>query len=240
LLPDGRVLVVGGQRGSCAYRSGGCTIEIWDPATESFSPAGWGRSGPIDALFLVDGRVLAVAPFGGVDRWDPISGSFDRIGRFSNPHYQGTATPLADGRVLVIGGWYTGLEAEVFDPDSGSSSPAGELIGQGVNLLGPTATLLRDGRVLVAGGSTESGQPLAAQVWDPASASFTLTGSLAEGRLGGHSATLLADGRVLIVGGGATCANVFQCSPLALATAEIWNPATGLFTPAAAEAEGSQ
>jgi hypothetical protein len=73
-----------------------------------------------------------------------------------------------------------------------------------------TATLLTDGRVLVIGGN--EGNPSTAEVWDPATASFSPVGSLAEaGPV--STATLLPDGRVLVIGRNAT--------------AEVWEPSDG-------------
>ncbi len=81
-----------------------------------------------------------------------------------------------------------------------------------------SATLLPDGRVLVVGGGTERGMTASAEIWDPATASFSPAGSLAE-RSVNHTATLLPDGRVLIVGG-------------ERASAEVWDPVTASFGPA--------
>src|SRR5262245_14416151 len=76
-----------------------------------------------------------------------------------------------------------------------------------------SATRLHDGRVLIAGctGTTS------ADVYDPASHTFTATGSMTAARCG-HSATLLADGRVLIAGGNGH-------------SAEVYDPSNGTFTP---------
>jgi hypothetical protein len=66
-----------------------------------------------------------------------------------------------------------------------------------------TATRLLDGRVLVTGGVslTAGGQSLTeSEIYDPATGSFSMTGSLHVGRRR-HTATLLPDGRVLVVGG---------------------------------------
>ena len=66
---------------------------------------------------------------------------------------------------------------------------------------GHTATLLQDGRVLVVGnGGETSAAGTAADVYDPATGTFSRTGSMKLGRWL-HTATLLADGRVLILGG---------------------------------------
>ncbi len=72
---------------------------------------------------------------------------------------------------------------------------------------GHTATLLPNGKVLVVGGEhlLTSAAPFGltdtAELYDPVTGNFTLTGSLNTARTG-HTATLLPSGKVLIVGGG--------------------------------------
>ena len=86
-----------------------------------------------------------------------------------------------------------------------------------------TATLLPSGQVLIAGGGAGGSFLGTAELYDPATESFTLTtGGLNTAREF-HTATLLQDGTVLIAGGNSSLA--------ATASAEIYNPATGTFTP---------
>ncbi len=98
----------------------------------------------------------------------------------------------------------------------------------------PTATLLNDGRVLVVGGY--GGGEDSAEIWDPATGSFSAAGLLIHGRHG-HTATLLQDGRVLIVGGDGLVGRVpeglmTEGQVGSVAEAEIWDPTTLTFSPA--------
>jgi len=93
---------------------------------------------------------------------------------------------------------------------------------------GHTATLLNNGMVLVAGGANNSAGGTAAasaELYNPATGTFTYTGNMNTAR-SLHTATLLNNGLVLIAGG----APVFESSDV-LASAELYNPATGTFTP---------
>jgi hypothetical protein len=95
---------------------------------------------------------------------------------------------------------------------------------------GFSATLLGSGRVLVAGGLTsfKTGEATAAaELYDPATGSFSPTGSMATPRLA-LSATLLADGRILAAGGRGSLGGT------SLASAEIYDPASGTFNPSGA------
>ena len=62
-----------------------------------------------------------------------------------------------------------------------------------------TATLLPNGKVLVAGGSAPTGPLACAELYDPASGTWTATGSLGTARYS-HTATLLPNGKVLVAG----------------------------------------
>jgi hypothetical protein len=96
----------------------------------------------------------------------------------------------------------------------------------GVARYGHFATLLSNGKVLIIGGNVQSGSNVVptekAELYDPATNSFTSAGSTASKWVGG--ATLLADGRVLISG---EANSDFS----ALAPSEVYDPATGKFSP---------
>jgi hypothetical protein len=135
-----------------------------------------------------------------------------------------TATPLADGSVLVAGGCD-------IDGCGRATASAFLLTAEGARPTTPltqprdghTATPLADGRVLVVGGyAAESTAPVAtAEVFDPASGRWEPTAPLRVGR-GGHATARLGDGRVLVAGG--------WDGNTGTAQTEIFDPATGTWT----------
>jgi N-acetylneuraminic acid mutarotase len=152
-----------------------------------------------------------------------------------------TATLLADGGVLVVGGYdreaarIAGVEpsplasAELYDPGSGRWTATGSMATPRV---GHTATLLRDGRVLVVGGGEEEtrmeGGPRSstAELYDPSSGKWTAAGNMGEVRKG-FTATLLLNGRVLVAGGDG-----------GYVAAELYDPSSGKWTATGSMADG--
>ncbi|WP_233261808.1 kelch repeat-containing protein [Vitiosangium sp. GDMCC 1.1324] len=99
-----------------------------------------------------------------------------------------------------------------------------------------TATLLPNGKVLASGGLVdediwEPGADLSyksAEVYDPATGTWSPTGAMSEGRAR-YTATLLLNGKVLVAGGIGT--NPTTGNGMPLATAEVYDPATGTWSP---------
>jgi len=141
---------------------------------------------------------------------------FKPDGSMGTARYHHTATLLKDGTVLVAGG--PGLNtAEKYDPGTGKFTPTTGKMN--IDRDGHTATLLNTGKVLISGGTDVYNNNAAlatAELFDPATGMFTLTGNMSVARTG-HNATLLNDGKVLITGGNTL-------------TAELFDPGTGMFT----------
>ena len=109
MLPDGRVLIAGGQAGG-PWGTRVTSTQIYDPRAGSFFPGpelSENRFKLSKAMVsLKDGRVLIA---GGADRpelYDPNSGAFVPVGGAALDGFLfSTATLLGDGRVLLAGGY---------------------------------------------------------------------------------------------------------------------------------------
>src|SRR6516165_5480278 len=108
LLPDGKVLVVGG---------GTASAELYNPATRTFSPAGRMAVPRTDATatLLRDGKVLVAGGLlrgkiqqASAELFDPTTGRWSATGSMQVPRSGQTATLLPDGKVVVAGGGCNG------------------------------------------------------------------------------------------------------------------------------------
>ena len=192
------------------------------------------------ATKLDDGRVLVAGGFNtSSELYDQGTKTWSATGNTLGAHRGHTATKLTDGRVLIAGGGacpITSATSELYVPAQGKWKPAGLLNTQRFN---HTAVLLPNGKVLVAGGFSSEyyGAPLtSAELYDPATGSWTYTGNLAQAR-GFHTMTLLPSGKVLVTGGSNVSEENAE-SPHLLTSAELYDPATGKWTSAGSLSTG--
>ncbi|HLG99220.1 MAG TPA: hypothetical protein VKX49_23115 [Bryobacteraceae bacterium] len=240
LLKDGRVLVVGGFSSRADF-SGSAPInnsgaEIYDPTAAKFTsvgPMATNRQGHTASL-LPDGRVLIAGGTGpgnintlptldSAEIFDPAARAFSVANPMQDARAGHIAASLADGRVLVAGGYGPAPQtAEIFDPATGRFTFTG---GLNAERDLSAAALLSNGQVLVLGGY--SNFPVAtnsAELFNPATGTFTITGNMGVPR-GETTATTLLDGRVLVTGG------VTNHNLAPVASAELYTPVTqGLVT----------
>jgi N-acetylneuraminic acid mutarotase len=233
LLPNGNLLVVGGQTtggGLLAsaqfYNS---NTGLWSPVAINLATARAFHS----ATLLASGQVLVAGGAGAgagasAEVYNSADGAWLATGNLSSTRFLHTATVLANGRVLVVGGrMNTGSGAlassETYHPATGWSVITNNLLTARVN---HTATLLANGTVLVAGGFN-TGQLASAELYDPGAERWSVAAPLFNGRYH-HTATLLLNGKVLVTGG---LTNVSGGTVSSAATSELYDPATGAWTP---------
>ena len=245
----GDVLIAGGA--SASNRSL-ASAEFFDPASGQFfltGPAAASRAGAIAAPIAaskvlvgggfsggasirqfslnLDGKVISSAEI-----FDRATGAFSPAATMATPRMAFTATALNNGKVLVAGGFDNAGNvldsAEVYDPGERKFVAVGNLMSD--HRVFHTATLLSNGKVLVAGGATNlSGDTTnSADIYDPATNTFSAATSPMDHQRAAHSATLLASGalagKVLITGGGGGSSVFFKDS-----SAEIYDPASQQF-----------
>jgi len=210
--------------------------QVLQPGWSSTGSMSVGRSGQT-ATLLANGTVLVAGgnngdccfsstSFATSEIYDPATGGWRRTGSMSVARSWHTATLLPSGKVLVAGGTFDDrASAEIYDPETGTWSPA-------ANMTEPrsfhTATLLPVGKVLVAGGTGPRGDAngflATAELYDPATNTWTSTGNMTTIFGGFHRAALLFDGRVLLAGG--------YGIPGAQASADLYDPNTGTWSAA--------
>jgi hypothetical protein len=223
LLPDGRVLIAGGSDGT-TY---GTSAEIYDPAKGAFAATGK----PVAPLAFSQGVLLdggkvffvGITPYN-AQIYDPVSGTFAATGLSPNPGGVNTLTLLADGRVLITGVNCCATAADLYDPTTGTFSPTDPRSGDL-----QTATLLMDGNVLFTGAFDGGAPDNEAEVYTTSTGVFSQVGPAIDSWGGSTPATLLPDRTVLITGG--DFSDDFLRFGI-LASAELYDPAAGLFSPA--------
>jgi len=212
------------------------SAEVFDPTTNTFLAAEnmtVARAGHT-ATLLPNGKVLIAGGYTGdyldsAELYDPATGKFTSIGKMVMPRSDHVAALLNNGKVLLAGGvgtdWTFLADAELFDPNTNTFTSTGRMTTARES---HTSTLLKDGRVLITGGHKDRRANItiytSAEIYNPASGTFTATGNLTVKRHK-HDAVRLADGRVLIVGGSDERDWDGQYR-----NAEIYNPADGSFT----------
>jgi hypothetical protein len=237
LLPNGTVLVAGGGTSSANLAS----AEIYDPATGTWTATGSMAGAHIyhTATLLPNGTVLVAGGSGraggpgvsdSAEIYNPASGTWSVTGSMAADVSSHTATLLSNGRVLVAGGlpssgYGVTTTTETYDPVAGTWTSAGSL---GTGRADHTATLLPNGKLMVTGGYTYSGSGTwisSAEIYDPVAGTWAYTGAMSTSRRL-HTATLLPNGTVLAAGGETgTIASIIP-----LASAELYDPATGIWT----------
>jgi hypothetical protein len=236
LLPNGKVLVVGGRNSADQKLA---SAELYDPATGQWSNTG-NMSTPRSnhtATLLPNGKVLVV---GGVNAngllisaeiYNPVTATWTTTGSMNAARCEHVATlmtsgPLA-GKVLVAsGGGCAGPDlltsTELYDPSTGTWSYTGNMIlARYWDPPAQNVQFLPDGSVFIVGGTTCCGYYWIneAEMFNPVTQTWTATTGKTTTAQG--SSIVLNNGQVLVAGGRSN-----QGTVVAIASAELFNPAT--------------
>ena len=248
LMNDGRVLLAGGRNSVDGKLR---TAELFDPATNLFTPTGAMNSVRAlhTATLLNDGKPLMI---GGVvtgggetdtaEIYDPVTETFRfTIGTMEIGRKRHRSSLLSDGTVLVTGGTIlpnaqgggerTTETAELFDPTTELFSNVGSM---SVARSDHDSVLLADDTVVITGGTVD---PELGDVYTPGAQTFAPSASKmveSRGRLVSlrlkNAAWGSLQGHVLAIGGSDIGGSIFGGAQQALASVEIYDPTTKLFS----------
>jgi uncharacterized protein (TIGR03437 family) len=165
------------------------------------------------SLLSITLLVCLLAGFMRVKTQQPTWNATGTLGMARTRH---TATLLANGKVLVVGGLSVPTpccrvadSAELYDPVAGQWSATGS---PSIPRYDHVAVRLANGKVLIVGGNT------GAEIYDPDTGTWSAAGSLIAARVYPR-AILLTDGRLLVTGGAGGGS-----------TAEVYDPATNAWS----------
>jgi len=239
LVPDGRIVFAGGNDASGQPTAS--TEAMASDGTFSTLPSmSAARSGHAAVLTLTGDLLVTGGNTSGggylntaevfdslANTWTPLQAQMvdSRAGH--------TLSQLSDGNVLVVGGQNSSgpvSAVEIYDIGTNSFRFGGTLITARTQ---HAAAVLSDGRVLIIGGADANGATLAStEIYDPTSGSITAGPNLLVPRKHATATTLL-DGRVVVIGG--SYPEGAQNGVAELASAEIFDPATGSFALSASQ-----
>ena len=202
LLDNGDVLLAGGDAGG--------TAELFHPGDGTFTDTASLLTPRADhtATKLADGRVLITGGRSGASAlasteiYNPATAEFQAGPALNAARAGHSATLLPNGDVLILGGDGSG-SAEVYKADSRTFTFVSAQMGVARSLH--SVALMKNGdgyKVFIAGGKDAAGNELnSAEVYDPATVSFSPAGNA----MGHHrvrpTLRVLPDGKVQIIGG---------------------------------------
>lgn len=252
-LANGQVLITGGVSSSTHPGPSINTAEVYDPTTNTFT-ALTNRMQSLrnghTATLLPDGKVLLaggqVTDDNGngndsAELYDPTTQTFTAISnRLTVPRGSHVAVLLPNGKVLLAGGFNMGFNdlpvahntAELYDPAAQTFTAISAKMTSSRS-DSPAATLLPDGKVLIAGGqrSSKGGVILNnAELYDPATQTFTAITATMSSVRAAHTATLLSTGKVLLTGGYDFLSSTKPPTANTLRSMELYDPTAQTFT----------
>jgi Kelch motif len=220
-LNDGRVITFGGEDGTFNLNNTYATAQI-------YSNGVWTNTGSMhcprtqfSSVVLGNGKVLAI---GGVadqlnyewascELYDPATGQWTYTDSLASATYIAGAVVLQSGKVLLA----DGDSSHIYDPATGHW---GSVVAMAApHGAGPAVALLQNGKVLAVGGSDNN---MVADVYDPATNTWTATANNTHYSRYLTSAITLNNGEVLVFGSAAIDSGQN--------TSELYNPATNSFT----------
>jgi N-acetylneuraminic acid mutarotase len=234
---DGKIYAMGGIRGKPEGYAGSARVEVYDPASNSWTKKAdmlAGRGGL--ASVVVDGKIYAIGgapdttlpPVATVEVYDPAANTWIRTADMPEAR-DGVTAGQVNGKIFVIGG--AGYNPVTFErialPTVEEFDPALGIWRKKTDMPTPRYALsscVIDGKVYALGGlmltfamATPAMATAAVEAYDPAADTWTKRANMPEARWG--AAAVALDGKIDVFGGtnsdtGPATSTVFEYDPL--------------------------
>lgn len=200
---DGKMLFVGGFR-DVGFKTPVNSIQLYDPTTKTTQmlsqtlaqPRGFSACTKLaNGKFLLSGGgSYIVGATASAELFDPSTLVSTSIPGMSSPRYNHNSVLLADGRVLIAGGWNGSspvASCEIYNPATNTWS-----IGPTMpwSRTFPILVVLADGKLLIAGGAYSPGDQSTAALYDFSLNSWTTLPNMNTAR----SSTNISNGAISI------------------------------------------
>jgi hypothetical protein len=166
-------------------------------------------------VLVAGGEASATSSIDTAELYDPATGTWSPAGTMASARERHVQELLADGKVLVAGGFYPDSTihfvagAELYDPSSNSWTATGSLTTARTQMA---SVRLGDGTVLAAGGVNSGGYVRSAERYDPDTGSWSPAGSVAQDS-NVYMGAALPDGRALLINAGGAFTNAALFAP---------------------------
>jgi len=157
---DGKIYIIGGSQDTTPGYGHVLTVEVYDPATDTWSQKGdMPGSRAAGSGSVVDGKIYLIGGYGGpqwVDEYDPLTDTWTMKSEMPTARI-GLSTSVLDGKVYAIGGFVPGVAGypgvatvEVYDPATDAWTTAPDML---TGRFGAYTSVV-DGKMYVIGGLT--------------------------------------------------------------------------------------
>ncbi|RKG63263.1 PKD domain-containing protein [Corallococcus sp. CA054B] len=190
LLPNGKVLVVGGVSTGDAVANR--VVELYDPATNSWVPVASMANARSNhrAVLLPSGKVLILGASLPSELYDPSNNTWSGATGMTTRTFT-DAFLQPSGKVVLV----DGTLVATYDPGLNVQATLGHFTYERAN---SSLVQLNSGKLLLAGGNSTVG--LTTEVFDLSTGTSAFSTSMASNRYS-MAATVLPNGKVLFIGG---------------------------------------
>jgi len=155
---NGKIYIIGGSQASSPDRNHVLTVEVYDPATDTWTQKGdMPVSRAAGFSSVVDEKIYVIGGYGGsqrVDEYDPSTDTWTMKSEMPTAIHA-LSTSALDGKIYTIGGYVPGVSGypgvatvEVYDPATDSWATAPDMP---TGRFGPRTSVV-DGKIYVIGG----------------------------------------------------------------------------------------